>query len=102
MWRAHEETPGRAGLRRRAQARARIACRWWVGAGARGSVGQVWLPHLEGRVDCVADRAVREGLAEAQAQRAKEDAEPNADEAHPSVELSRVEMSKSKCKQASK
>lgn len=51
-------------------------------------VRRVWPAHLEGRVQTVGDRAVRKSLAKAQAQGAKEDGEPYAEEAHPGVELS--------------
>ena len=54
--------------------------------------------HLEGRVETVRDRAVRESLAEAQAQGAKEDGEPDAEEAHPGVELSHTRAHKSASK----
>ena len=66
---------------------ARVWVRWLARAHAGRKAG-VAGTHLEGRVETVRDRAVRESLAEAQAQGAKEDGEPDAEEAHPGVELS--------------
>ena len=69
------------------------------GGSARAHAGRkegVAGTHLEGRVETVRDRAVRESLAKAHAQGAKEDGEPDAEEAHPGVELSREHTQVSK------